>query len=139
MTTSGRVLIADSDPDFRLKLYKRLVDRDVFSDTVGDAREALERMASEDYAVLVVDLSLAHAGAERILDAVIDHPRHRRPVVLVTAPSGSARTLDVDVVQIVLRRPCDIAQLADMIRSCIQIAAASAPAAHANSIEQPVA
>ena len=127
----GRVLIADADGDFRLKLYKRLLDGDVFSDIVGDAREAIDRLTRNDYGLIVLDLMLPQLGGERVLEAVNDQPRERRPVVLVIAPAGAARSLDVEVVQIVLRRPCDIRQLSDMVRSCIQIATATAGAAPA--------
>lgn len=132
MTTNGRgrVLIADADADFRLKLHKRLLDRDVFSDFVGDGREAIDRLINSDYSVLVLDMTLGQSGAERILDAVSDQPRERRPVVLVIAPAGAARSLDIEVVQIVLRRHYDMRQLADMIQSCVRVATSAQTAAH---------
>jgi len=121
---TGRVLIADSDSDFRLKLYKRLLDGDVFSDIVGDGREAIERLINADYAVVVLDLTLPFGGGERILDAIMEQPRPRRPIVLVVAPPGSARSLDIEAVQIVLRRPCNLQQLAEIVQSCVRIATA---------------
>lgn len=45
-----------------------------------------------------------------------------RPVVLVLAAGTVARSVDVDLVQIVLRKPCNIVQLADLVRSCVTTA-----------------
>jgi hypothetical protein len=46
--------------------------------------------------------------------------RDERPVVLVLAANPtSARSLDVDVVQIVLRKPIALRQTVELIRSCV--------------------
>ncbi len=50
-------------------------------------------------------------------------PRAERPVVVVLANAGSARSLDVEVVQIVMRKPCNLIHLADLIKSCVRTAA----------------
>src|SRR6476469_1146746 len=120
-----RVLIADADSGLRRGLYKRLIDAEVFADSVADAREALELLTSASYAVVVLDLALPQAGAERLLDALGSMSRAARPVVLVLSPAGVARSLDVEVVQIVLRKPCDLAQLSAIVQSCVRSAAAT--------------
>jgi hypothetical protein len=44
-----------------------------------------------------------------------------RPIVLVLAGAPeSARGLDVEIVQIVLRRPVDVSQVVDLVRSCVR-------------------
>lgn len=116
----ARVLIADADPGLRRNLNQRLLDAEVFADTAGDAKLTLEMLAETTYAVLVLDLMLPGAPPERILDQIAQMPANVRPVVLVLAARGAARSLDVDVVQIVLRKPCDLAQLAEIIQSCVR-------------------
>jgi CheY-like chemotaxis protein len=130
----ARVLIADGNPEFRLRLDKRLLARDIVSDTVADGDKAIEKLTTNQYAVVVVDLLLQQVAAERILEIIDDQPCEERPVVLVVAPPGSARSLDVDVVQIVLRRTCGLRQLADMIQSCVRIATAE-PGPPTDSVE----
>ncbi len=115
------MLIADADPEFRMALYKRLLDRNVFSDTARDARSAIDKLIHCDYSVVVLDLQLPQLGADRILEILSNLPRAERPIILVIAPPGAAHSLDVDTVQIVLRRTRDLRPLADLVRSCIRI------------------
>src|SRR5215208_5464750 len=111
----ARVLIADGDAALRQGLYKRLIDAEVFADSVADGKQALEQLRAASYAVVLLDLGLPHVAAERVLNAIGSMPLPSRPVVLVLAPPGAARSLDVDVVQIVLRKPCDLTQLAAIV------------------------
>jgi DNA-binding response OmpR family regulator len=131
----ARVLIADADPGLRNGLYKRLIDGEVLADSVADGKQALEQLRSASYAVVVLDLALPSVASERILDAIAEMPRAARPVVLVLALPGSARSLDVDVVQIVLRKPCDVSQLSAIVQSCVRSAvlAQREPAASADT------
>ena len=121
----ARVLIADADPTLRHSLSKRLIDAEVFADSVADGRMALEALAASSYAVVILDLALPHLNSERVLDAIAAMPGNARPVVLVLAGRSSARSLDVDVVQIVLRKPCNLVQLSEIVQSCVKSAAES--------------
>ena len=116
----ARVLIADADPGVRRELYQRLLDAEVFADTVADGRDALEKLSESAYAVVILDVSLPLISTERLLAHIAMMPGEDRPVVLVLAGRGTAMSLDVDVVQIVLRKPCDLAQLAEIVRSCVR-------------------
>jgi DNA-binding NtrC family response regulator len=116
----ARVLIADADPGVRRELYQRLLDAEVFADTVADGREALDKLNETAYAVVILDVALALITTERLLEYIAAMRAEDRPVVLVLAGRGAARSLDVDVVQIVLRKPCDLAQLAEIVRSCVR-------------------
>ncbi|GAC1439451.1 MAG: hypothetical protein NVSMB68_10980 [Thermoanaerobaculia bacterium] len=118
----ARVLIADSDPALRRDLYQRLLEADVFADSVGDGRSALEKLETAPYAVVVLDVTLQQVPTERLLDCIAHMPQATRPVVIVLAARNAARSLDVDVVQIVMRKPCDILQLADIVKSCVRSA-----------------
>ncbi len=117
-----RVLIADTDPGLRRQLQKRLLDAKVPSDCVTDGRAAAAKLREQSYAVVVVDLELPPITAEAILESIRGVNAEARPVVLVLAAASVARSIDVDVVQIVLRKPCNIAQLADLVRSCVNAA-----------------
>ena len=117
-----RVLIADSDPGLRAQVTRRLGDAGIFSDGVGDGRSAIDQLAAGRYAVIVLGIALPHSGAERVLEYVRQLIPSERPVVLVLADGGAARSLDVDLVQIVLRKPCDLTQLSELVQSCVQVA-----------------
>lgn len=112
------VLIADADPSLRDQLKKRLAVANISCDCAADGREALERVAARRYAVIVLDLALPRVPAEQILELIRQAPQANRPVVLVLSQGSVARSLDVDVVQVVLRKPMIASQLSALIESC---------------------
>jgi DNA-binding response OmpR family regulator len=123
MGTDGggeRVLIADADPGVRRQLSKRLLDVGVIADPVADGRLALDQLRERSYAVILLDLQLPGIGAEQILNFISASAAKPRPVILVVANGTVGRTLDVDLVQIVLRKPCNLSHLAELIESCVR-------------------
>jgi CheY-like chemotaxis protein len=98
----------------------------VFSDCAADGRAALDRLRERDYSVVLLDITLPQMGVEPVLDFLSTVPISRRPVILVLAPPNAARSLDVDLVQIVLRKPCNLRQLSEIVSSCFHAATAGA-------------
>lgn len=120
-----RVLIADADPAIRQQLFSALLELDIFSDCVATTVDAIEKLESERYGVLIIDVALPSGDVNAVISRVQAMPPRERPVVLVLAAQPeAARTLDVDVVQIVLRRPVLLRQLVDIVRSCLRSAEA---------------
>lgn len=114
-----RVLIADGDSALRRQLYSALLNLDVFSDCVQSTAEAAAKLAEESYGVVVVDVALPNGDVERVIERIGALPLGKRPVVLVLAANPeAARALDVEIVQIVLRKPVNLPQLVDVVRSC---------------------
>jgi CheY-like chemotaxis protein len=99
-----------------------LLDREIFSDCVTDAKAALAKLQEEAYALVLLDLALPPEGAAEVLNAVAQIPLGRRPFILALATHHDARSLDVDVVQIVLRKPFDAGSAADIVQSCMRSA-----------------
>lgn len=115
----SRVLIADADMALRQALFSALLHLDVFSDTVGTTTDALAKLSEEPYGVLVIDVGLPFGDVESVIGAVARMPVSKRPVVLVLAANPEAtRGLDVEIVQIVLRKPALLSQLVDVVVSC---------------------
>ena len=114
----ARVLIADADENLRRRLYARLLDLEVFSDTVASGTHAIEKLEERPYGVVVVDFSLANAGSTTVLEHI--RTMRERPLVIVTAVRDTARSLAADVVQIVLRKPFNVTHIAELIESCIR-------------------
>ena len=79
------------------------------------------KLAEQEYGVVVIDVALPFGDVERVIAHIERMPTALRPVVLVLAANPeSARSLDVEIVQIVLRRPVNLPQLVDVVRSCIR-------------------
>lgn len=117
-----RVLIADADAALRQRLYGALLEADLFSDCVSSGADARAKLREEQYGVVVLDVGLP-TEIEEVIGALAAMPQAQRPVVLVLASNPeAARSLDVDIVQIVLRRPVVLSQLVDLVRSCMRSA-----------------
>lgn len=112
----GRVLVVDDEPAIRA-LVAKIVERAGYPvDTARDGAEAIERLAAERYAVMVLDLMMPNVDGY----ALIDHMKERggrRPAIIVISASDSAslRRLDGSVVHSILRKPFDIDVLGDLI------------------------
>ena len=117
----ARVLIADSDSELRQQVYSALLNHDVYADCVSSTSAALAKLGEESYGVVVIDVALQAGDVDRVIERIAAMPALLRPVVLVLAANPeSARSLDVDIVQIVLRKPVNLSQLVDVVRSCIR-------------------
>jgi DNA-binding response OmpR family regulator len=125
-----RVLIADTDTALRQQLFSALLAADIYSDCVANTADAIAKLDQERYGLVLIDVALPPGDVETVIARIHDMPLAQRPVVLVLAAKPeAARTLDVDIVQIVLRRPVLLRQLVDIVRSCLRSAAAAAPVA----------
>jgi DNA-binding response OmpR family regulator len=119
-----RVLIADGDQALRQQLHSRLLELDIAADCVSNVEEAIGKIAEHEYGLALVDVSLPGGNVERVIEAIALLRAVERPVVLILASNPSAaRSLDVEIVQIVLRKPVAVRQLVELIGSCIRSAA----------------
>jgi DNA-binding response OmpR family regulator len=115
-----RVLIADTDPELRRRLQSRLLELEIPCDTVATAAEAYERLNEASYALVVADVGLPNGGVEHVISRIARLERARRPIVLILAATAeAARSLDIEIVQIVLRRPVEVSKLVDLVRNCV--------------------
>jgi DNA-binding response OmpR family regulator len=112
-----RILIVENDDALRQKLYRAMLDVELFSDSAGDAREALSHLARQSYSVIVLDLGVA-GGSEAVLAAVQRMAGGAQPIVLATAEGDSAARVETEGVQVVIRRPLRVREIAELARAC---------------------
>jgi DNA-binding response OmpR family regulator len=116
-----RVLIADGDQTLRQTLFGRLLDLNVFSDSVANVDEAHTKLAENEYAIVILDVALPGGEVSRLIARIAELPKARRPIVLILAANPeAARSLDVEIVQIVLRKPLRLTHLLDLVRNCLR-------------------
>jgi DNA-binding response OmpR family regulator len=119
MTQNSRVLLVDADEQVRVLLSRTLLDRDVFCDAAVSARDALAQLGSRRYALMLLHLEMP--GVEGVLDCVRSMAVSRRPMVMITAEIRTSKdAIDTELVQIIIRRPLKIAEVAGMIRACLE-------------------
>jgi DNA-binding response OmpR family regulator len=119
MNQDSRVLLVDADEQVRALLSRALLDRDVFCDAAVSARDALVQLDRRRYSLMLLHLEME--GMEGVLDCIRSMPVSRRPMVMMTADIRSSKdAIDTELVQIIIRRPLKIADVAGMIRACLE-------------------
>jgi len=115
----GRVLIAENDPRVRTEIQNKFLEAGIFCDSVGTPDEAIDLLGKAPYALMLLDLDLTEDEGDSTLDRIRSMPDDVRPIVLATTARSGARTADVDLVQMIIRKPLHLSDLAEMIRSCL--------------------
>jgi DNA-binding response OmpR family regulator len=119
MTQNSRVLLVDADEQVRALLSRALLDRDVFCDAAVSVRDALVQLGARRYALMLLHLEMP--GVDGVLDCIRSLPASQRPMVIVTAEVRTSKdAIDTELVQIIIRRPLKIAEVAGMIRACLE-------------------
>lgn len=103
-----RALVVEDDEGIR-RLFEKLLKRHrLIIDTAVDGKAAIQKLGSERYSVIVLDLMLPELTGFQIIDFVKREGIHT-PIVVVSAVSQQALTrLDLDVVKLVISKPFDV-------------------------------
>jgi DNA-binding response OmpR family regulator len=119
MAHNSRVLVVDGDEQVRALLSRALLDRDVFCDAAVSAPDARAQLSERRYALMLLHLEMP--DVESVLDCIRSLPASRRPMVMITANVRSSKdAIDTELVQIIIRRPLKIAEVAGMVRACLE-------------------
>jgi DNA-binding response OmpR family regulator len=118
-----RILIIENDRTLRQALFQALLDVEIASDCASDAGEALELLLEQHYIVVILDVAIV-GGAEAVISAVQRMRGSERSIIIATAETESVSGLDAEAVQVVMRRPVRVREVAELARACIDTRAA---------------
>jgi DNA-binding response OmpR family regulator len=121
--TERRILIVDNDQTLRHELSRALRDVEIVSDSVSDAAEAIALLLQQRYAIVILDVAIA-GGSDAVIAAAQRISEGERPIVIVTADAENIGGLDAEAVQVVMRRPVRVREVAELARACIDARAA---------------
>lgn len=103
-----RALIVEDDPAIRKLVEKILSRKQVDIDIAPDGRTAMEKLRSQRYSVLVLDLMVPEVNGFEVIEFLKEEGL-TLPVAVVSAVSHQALTrLDLDVVKLVISKPFDV-------------------------------
>jgi DNA-binding response OmpR family regulator len=103
-----RALIVEDDPAIRRLVEKLLTRQHVTIDVAADGREAVNKLRSGTYSVLVLDLMVPELNGFEVID-FLKQENMKVPVAVVSAVSQQALTkLDLDIVKLVISKPFDV-------------------------------
>lgn len=101
-------LVVEDDPAIRRLVEKLLVRNEIDIDSVSDGHAAMERLQTQHYSVVLLDLMIPGVNGFEIIERM-KQLGIRTPVAVVSAVSQQALTkLDLDVVKLVISKPFDV-------------------------------
>ncbi|HYC87827.1 MAG TPA: response regulator [Thermoanaerobaculia bacterium] len=119
MSTEPRVLIVESNDVLRTLLFTILRHQPVAVDTAVSTDEALKKVMTCDYALIIVDTDMNDAPA------FLNRFREERPeatsFVLAVRDARNDAFLDPEIVSAVLSKPLEIDTLAELVRECAMV------------------
>jgi len=119
---SRRVLVIDADQELREAFAALLRSKSLIVDEAEDGPEAIEKLASVSYAVVLLDLMLPVVDGFGVL-ATLDAPPAESPVVMVM--SGAERPvlgrIDSQRIHGIVRKPFDLEEIASVVAACAEV------------------
>jgi CheY-like chemotaxis protein len=112
MSTAGRILVVEDDPDAALFAVHVLANLGHFDVThTADPAVALRLVATEPWDLVVTDVQLPGMSGLELLDA-LRHVAPALPVVVATAtPGGVIQAMRLNKADVYLEKPLRIASL----------------------------
>jgi CheY-like chemotaxis protein len=118
--TEPKALVVDDDEPIR-QLLSKIVEHAGFNvQTAKDGAEAIKRIDSNGYDVILLDLMMPKVDGYQVLEHLrTDHPDLVRCTIVATAiPERDLRRQAISGVFKVHSKPFDIARLVNDIREC---------------------
>jgi len=131
LRSEKRILIVDDDDAIRTLLMTVLRRRGFLADAARNGVEALEKIGTCRYALILLDLMMPQMDGYDVLGHLGTCPPGARPLVLVLTAGLEPRPINTGLVIGMLRKPFDVELLIDTIAGCIS-AVETAPRAAAS-------
>jgi len=116
--TEARVLIIEDNDAMRAMLFTILRHQPLGVDTSAGAEDALEKTRTCDYALILIDMSLADDEALSFLMRFREERPESTTFILAVRDPNSDAAIDAALVSAMVNKPLEIDTLADVVREC---------------------
>ena|SRR5438128_11137500 len=116
--TETRVLVIEDNDALRIILFTVLRHQPLGVDTASDSDEAMEKVRSCDYALILLDLNLPDGDSEEFLQRFHDFRPESTSFILAVRDPRIDMDIDPQLVDAVVNKPLEIDTLADIVREC---------------------
>ena len=121
MSDKARVLIIEDNDALRVMLFTVLRHQPLGVDTATNLEDAMDKVRSCDYALILIDMNLSSGESEKFLAAF----RQERPeastfIIAVRDPRKDV-FIDPEMVSAVLNKPLEIDTMAEVVRECASV------------------
>jgi DNA-binding response OmpR family regulator len=113
-----RILIVDDDVAIRALLFTVLRRRGFAVDAAADGVEAMARLRTCRYRVMLLDLMMPKKSGWEVMEELKKVPADERPVVIVLTAGNEPRDLDPTLVAGSIGKPFQINLLIETITAC---------------------
>jgi DNA-binding response OmpR family regulator len=118
MAGNARVLIVENQDMLRVVLFTVLRHQPLEVDTATNGAEALERVLTCDYALILLDLNLPDGESVQFLRDFREARPDAPSFVLAVRDPGREIDLGDSKVNAILNKPLEIDTLAEIVREC---------------------
>jgi two-component system capsular synthesis sensor histidine kinase RcsC len=116
MSNDPRVLIIEDHDALRAMLFAVLRHQPLAVDTASSSAEALDKVTTCDYALILIDMDLSNGDGPGFLKSFREtRPQATSFVIAVRDPNKDV-FLDPEIVSAVLMKPLEIDTLAELVR-----------------------
>ncbi len=121
MSGEPRVLVVESNDALRVLLFTILRHQPLQVDTAVSTDEALEKVMSCDYALIIVDMDMPdEAGSQFVATFREERPEATTFILAVRDPNADT-WLDATQVNALMNKPLEIDTLAELVRECAMV------------------
>ena len=118
MQSDPRILIIEDHDALRAMIFTVLRHQPLAVDTAASAVEALEKVMTCDYALILIDMSLAGRQAEEFVRSFKEAKPDAETFIIAVRDHTREVFIDPDVVTAVLNKPLEIDTIAEVVREC---------------------
>ena len=121
MSDEARVLIIEENDALRVMLFTVLRHQPLGVDTAATVADALEKVRSCDYALILIDMNLSSGDAETFIATFRDERPEATTFILAVRDPRKDVFIDPDMVSAVLNKPLEIDTMAEIVRECASV------------------
>ena len=116
-----KVLIVESNDALRVLLFTILRHQPLGVDTASTVEEAMDKIATCDYALILVDADMDDQAAVTFLENFRAERPDATSFILAVRDPNNDIYLDPDLFSAVLNKPLEIDTMAELVRECAQV------------------
>ncbi|MDQ6800707.1 MAG: response regulator [Acidobacteriota bacterium] len=116
--SEARVLIIEDNDALRVVLFTVLRHQPLGVDTASTVEEAMEKVQTCDYALILVDMDLPNEDSEEFLRRFHDLKPDARSFILAVRNPRVEQILEPGMVNAIVNKPLEIDTLVDVVREC---------------------
>jgi DNA-binding response OmpR family regulator len=114
----ARVLVIEANDALRVMLFTVLRHQPLDVDTASNADEAIERVKTCDYALILLDANLPNGDSADFLRRFREFRPESTSFILAARDPRVDLPFDADRVNAMVNKPLEIDTLADVVREC---------------------